>query len=72
LVVDAGSPATNMVFLSLAEGVPLSAGQVEEKLNAFGVRVRAISQRSFRLVTHYWIDDAGVERTVAAFRALLE
>lgn len=76
LVVDAGSPATNMVFLSLAEEFPLSAegitaGQVEEKMNAFGVRVRAISQRRFRLVTHYWIDDAGVERTVAAFRHVL-
>ncbi|MFH1907761.1 MAG: low-specificity L-threonine aldolase, partial [Chloroflexota bacterium] len=77
LVVDAESPATNMVFLSLAEEFPLNAegltaGQVEEKMNAFGVRVRAISQRRFRLVTHYWIDDAGVESTIAAFRALLE
>ncbi|MBU4224319.1 MAG: low-specificity L-threonine aldolase [Chloroflexi bacterium] len=77
LVVDAESPATNMVFLSLAEEFPLNAegltaGQVEEKMNAFGVRVRAISQRRFRLVTHYWIDDAGVESIIAAFRALLE
>lgn len=72
LVVDAGSPATNMVFPSLAEDVSLSAEQVEEKMNVLGVRVRAISQRRFRLVMHYWIDDAGVERTVAAFRAALK
>ena len=72
LVVDAGSPATNMVFLSLAEEVSLSAGQVEEKMNAFGVRISAISERRFRLVTHYWIDDAGVEKTIAAFRQVLQ
>jgi threonine aldolase len=72
LVVDAGSPATNMVFLSLAEEVSLSAGQVEEKMNAFGVRISAISERRFRLVTHYWIDDTGVEKTIAAFRQVLQ
>ena len=72
LTVDAGSPATNMVFLSLAEEVTLDGLQVEEKMKVKGVLISAISERRFRLVTHYWIDDAGVEKTVAAFRQVLQ
>ena len=71
LVVDAGSPATNMVFLSLADEVTLNGLQVEEKMKANGVLISAIRERRFRLVTHYWIDDAGVEKAVAAFRQVL-
>jgi threonine aldolase len=71
LTVDAGSPATNMVFLSLADEVTLDGLQVEEKMKAKGVLISAINERRFRLVTHYWIDDAGVEKTVAAFRQVL-
>ncbi|MCJ7585337.1 MAG: low-specificity L-threonine aldolase [Anaerolineales bacterium] len=71
LTVDAGSPATNMVFLSLADEVTLNGLQVEEKMKANGVLISAIRERRFRLVTHYWIDDAGVEKTVAAFRQVL-
>jgi threonine aldolase len=71
LVVDAGSPATNMVFLTLADEVPLEGLQVEEKMKANGVLICAIRERRFRLVTHYWIDDAGVEKAVAAFRQVL-
>jgi hypothetical protein len=36
------------------------------------IKVGVVSERRFRLVTHYWIDDADVERTVDAFsKALL-
>jgi threonine aldolase len=72
VTVDAGSPSTNMVFLSLADEVPLDGLQVEEKMKAKGVLISAISERRFRLVTHNWIDDAGVEKTVAAFRKFLQ
>ncbi len=71
LVLDEGSPATNMVFLSLAEGVPFTAAEVAERMKALGVLVGAIGERRFRLVTHYWVDDAGVEKAVAAFREAL-
>ena len=71
LVLDAGTPATNMVFINLAESVPMSATEVAEKIKMRGVLVGAAGTRRFRLVTHYWIDDKGVERTVAAFRDVL-
>jgi hypothetical protein len=34
--------------------------------------VGVVGQRRFRLVTHYWIDDAGVERAVGAFEEALK
>ena len=70
LVVDA--PATNMVFLSLAEDVPYTAKDIVEKLRPFGILAGATGERQFRLVTHYWIDDAGVKKAIAAFRAALK
>jgi threonine aldolase len=64
-------PATNMVFAALEENVPGSAAEVAGKLAQAGVRVGAVGARRFRLVTHYWIDDEGVERTISAFAKAL-
>ncbi len=71
LEVDSGSPSTNMVYFNLVENVQLSADQVTEKLKERGILVSPDSEKRFRLVTHYWIDDAGVERTVRAFADVL-
>jgi threonine aldolase len=67
LVVDAGSPYTNMVYLNLSEDVPISAQQITEKMKKFGVLVDPENARRFRLVTHYWIDDEAVATAVSAF-----
>jgi hypothetical protein len=37
-----------------------------------GVLVDPENARRFRLVTHYWIDDNAVEKTVAAFQKVLK
>jgi threonine aldolase len=72
LVLDPGSPQTNMVFVSLADGVTsLTAGEVAGRLAERGVKVGVTGQRRFRLVTHYWVDDAGVEQAVRAFGEVL-
>lgn len=71
IVLDAGTPQTNMVFLTLGEDLPLDAAQVAERLRAFGIRVHPSGRRRFRLVTHYWVDDEGVERAIDAFRKVL-
>ncbi|RME06409.1 MAG: threonine aldolase, partial [Anaerolineae bacterium] len=36
------------------------------------IRVGTVGERRFRLVTHYWIDDAAVQRTVQAFADVLQ
>jgi len=71
LAVDVNSPYTNMVYLNLAEDVTVNALQVGEMMKALGVLVDSENERRFRLVTHYWIDDQAVERTVSAFQKAL-
>jgi threonine aldolase len=76
LALDPGTPYTNMVFLNLSESTrqgeaPLTARQVAQRLAEGGVRVGVTGEYRFRLVTHYWIDDAAVERAVAAFAKVL-
>jgi len=72
LVLDPGTPHTNMVFLNLDESVSLDAVEVEARLSMFGVKVDATGPRRFRLVLHAWVDDAGVEKAVAAFNQVIQ
>jgi threonine aldolase len=71
LVVDANSPYTNMVYFNLSQEVSLNAQQVTEKMKNLGVLVDPENAHRFRLVTHYWIDDEAVEKTVSAFQEVL-
>lgn len=66
-----GMPATNMVFISLDESLPIDAPAFAARLANYGVRVGVVGVRQFRLVTHYWIGDAEVAQTLEAFRAVL-
>jgi len=66
-----GMPATNMVFFSLTDSVKLTVEQIEQKMKNEGILVHATGMRSFRLVTHFWIDDVAVTKTVEAFKAVL-
>jgi hypothetical protein len=40
-------------------------------MKKLGVLVDPENARRFRLVTHYWIDDNAVEKTVSAFQEAL-
>ena len=71
IVLDLGTPYTNMVFISLTDDVSKDALQVKSELKKFGVLVSATGKRSFRLVTHYWIDDHKVEKAINAFHEVL-
>ncbi|MBN2547736.1 MAG: low-specificity L-threonine aldolase [Anaerolineales bacterium] len=71
IVLDAGTPYTNMVFMEFTEETGLSTRQVTQRLAEQGVLVGVVGTRRFRLVTHYWIDDQAVEQAIAAFAASL-
>jgi threonine aldolase len=71
LILDPGSPYTNMVFVSLAEQVPLDEQQFAARLLGYGVKVGVVGLRRFRLVLHYWIDDPAVERAAGAFESVV-
>jgi len=68
---DTVTPPTNMVFAGLAEGMPVSAAQVVARLKEHGVLVGAVGERRFRMVTHYWVDDAGIDQALRAFGKVL-
>jgi len=72
IVLDMGMPQTNMVFCALDEKVPWNANQVAASLTQRGVRVGAIGERRFRLVTHYWISDAAIDTAIQAFAEVLQ
>jgi threonine aldolase len=69
--LEAGSPVTNMVYFRLADWVQKDLPQIEKEMGAEGVLVHSSGPGQFRLVTHYWIDDAAVEKTVEAFGKVL-
>jgi threonine aldolase len=71
LVLDAGTASTNMVYFDLKDEVQLSVDQIIEGMKKRGVLVDWAGPRRFRLVTHYWVDDAGVEKTIKAFSEVL-
>ncbi len=65
------SPQSNMVYFDLLDEVQLSVNQIVEEMKKRGVLVDWAGPRRFRLVTHYWVDDVGVEQTLEAFAQVL-
>jgi len=68
----AAEPSSNMVYFDLEDSVALTESQIIEAMKQRGVLVDYSAPRQFRLVTHYWVDDAGVEKTVQALRDVLK
>jgi len=71
LVLDAGTPVTNMIFMNLSDEVDMSTSDVAEKIKEHGILVGAAGSRRFRLVMHCGINDEDVNEVVAAFRAVV-
>jgi threonine aldolase len=67
VVLDPGSPYTNMIYLNLAGHIKENAQTLTGKMKKYGVLLDADSDRRFRLVTHYWIDDEAVDKAIDAF-----
>jgi threonine aldolase len=71
IILDPGTPYTNMVFLSLGEQISLSAAEFSQELRTRNVRVGVVGERRFRLVTHYWVEEAGIDLVAEAFQEVL-
>ena len=71
LELDPGTPHTNMVFVSLGHEIPVSASEIARRLEERHILVGVTTKRRFRLVTHYMIDDPGVDMTLRAFREVI-
>ena len=71
LKLDARS-ASNMIYFDLADRITLTENQIIEEMKKYGVLVDWAGPRRFRLVTHYWVDDAGVEKAIKGFSEILK
>jgi threonine aldolase len=69
--LDTDPPATNMVYLRFAPEARQSPEQLVASVQSEGIRLSPREDGRMRLVTHYWIDDAAVEKVVGAFRRQL-
>jgi threonine aldolase len=67
--LDPASVETNLVFFDLTGS--LDAPTAIERLLAHGVRMGALGPRTIRAVTHLDVSTAGIERALAAARAVL-
>lgn len=63
-------PATNMLYFSLSDDAPIKADELSAALRKEDI-ILTHRGGSFRLVAHYWIDDAAVEKTIQLMRTLL-
>ena len=66
--LDPGSVETNLVFFDLTGS--LDAATAVARLLTHGVRVGALGPRTIRAVTHLDVTAAGIEKTLAAARAV--
>lgn len=71
LTVENTNPPTNMVFANLTDEYPRSIHEAAYQISQSNVRVDIAGPRRFRLVTHYWVNDDGVNKTLQAFKAVL-
>ena len=65
-------PPSNMVFARTVESSRLTAPALAEALEKLGVKINVVDEHRFRLVTHYWVDDAGIEQALDGFRKMLK
>jgi threonine aldolase len=70
LILDDGSPHTNMIFANIADPIRSDAAQIAELFRAKGVLVGVTGERRFRFVTHYWVDDNAVQRTIQTWQEI--
>ncbi|HEY89108.1 MAG TPA: low-specificity L-threonine aldolase [Thermoflexia bacterium] len=63
--------SSNLVYFRLTDEVSVDAPEVERRLKAKQVLILARSARHFRAVTHCWIQDEDVTRTLAVMEQVL-
>ena len=71
IVFEMGMPQTNMVFPSISVDLQLTTRDVVLKMGELGVKLGAVANRRFRLVTHYWITDEDINYVIKAFEKVV-
>ena len=71
LLLETSSPPTNMIFFRLTDTAPITETELVESLSAQRIRIGNSRGGRFRIVTHYWVNDAAVESIVTAFQSVV-
>ncbi len=69
--IDPGQVETNILVFDVS-GTGLSATEISAQLKERGVLANAISPQAMRMVTHYDVSEAGIERAVAAMDQIVQ
>ncbi len=70
--LQVGPVHTNILYFSLSDDCPLDGAGLAAALDARGILLPNRGPRSFRVVTHYWIDDQDVEQVLSAMYEILD
>ncbi len=65
--VEQNPPPTNMFNINLDPEAGFTTYDLIERLQNDGIKLTARNGHRMRLVTHYWIDDVAIERTIDGF-----
>lgn len=69
-----GAKLTNMTYIRLSDNLPITREELGKRLEQdykIKINTGVYNGDQLRLVTHYWITEEGVERTLQAFRNIL-
>lgn len=69
--IDPGQVETNILVFDVS-GTGLDATEISAQLKERGVLANAVSPQAMRMVTHYDVDEAGIERAVAAMDQIVQ
>jgi threonine aldolase len=65
--VEQDPPPTNMFWISMDPEAGVTAQDLIERLETDGIKLTTRYAYRMRLVVHYWIDDAAINRTIEGF-----
>lgn len=68
--VETTKPPTNMIYFQVETSSGQGGERLVDRLAKEGIRVNPPRGGRIRLVTHFWIDDAALERTIEAIRRI--
>jgi len=69
--VEVGPVHTNILYFWLTEEATKTPEEVLDGLAERGIRVLGRENGQFRAVTHYWITDEDIDRTLQAMREVM-
>jgi len=65
--VEQRPPPSNMVFLKLSSEAGISTGDIIRTLEEDRIKLSARDEVRMRLVVHYWVNDAAIDRVIEGF-----